>query len=364
MSSVDDRIVRMQFDNGQFNKGVESTTKALSGLESSLKLDGMANNIDSIASKFSVMGVIGATAINRLSTAAINTGVKMASSLVDPIVEGGKKRALNIEQAKFQLSGLGQDVRTIMDDVNYAVDGTAYGLDEAAMAASQLAASQVSAGDDMKASLRGISGVAAMTGSSYSDIASVFTKVAGQGRVMGDDLLRLSARGMNAAATMAKAMGISEAEVRDMATKGQISFKMFADAMNDAFGEQATKANETFKGAASNFRASLARLGQQYFLGTDMFNANGYFERQRKKLVAITPLINQFGKALKPVMTKYNELASIKTDNMVSWIDKIADSGIIENLSVVGDEIANTMQNIFDGITSVLKPITTRLSKT
>ena len=48
MSSVDDRIVRMQFDNGQFNKGVESTTKALSGLESSLKLDGMANNIDSI----------------------------------------------------------------------------------------------------------------------------------------------------------------------------------------------------------------------------------------------------------------------------------------------------------------------------
>ena len=206
MSSVDDRIVRMQFDNGQFNKGVESTTKALSGLENSLKLDGVANDIEKISSKFSVMGVIGATAINRLANAAINTGLKMASSLVDPIVEGGKKRALNIEQAKFQLSGLGQDVRTIMDDVNYAVDGTAYGLDEAAMAASQLAASQVSAGDDMKASLRGISGVAAMTGSSYSDIANIFTKVAGQGRVMGDDLLRLSARGLNAAATMAKSM--------------------------------------------------------------------------------------------------------------------------------------------------------------
>ena len=41
---------------------------------------------------------------------------------------------------------------------------------------------------------------------------------------MGDQLLQLSGRGMNAAATLAEQMGKTEQEVRDMVSKGQISF--------------------------------------------------------------------------------------------------------------------------------------------
>src|SRR5699024_9652759 len=113
-------------------------------------------------------------------------------AMVDPLIEGGKKRALNIEQAKFQFEGLGMDVEKTMASANEAVLGTAFGLDEAAVVAAQFGASGMRAGKDMTDALRGISGVAAMTGSSYSDVGNIFTKVAGQGRLMGDDLLRLS----------------------------------------------------------------------------------------------------------------------------------------------------------------------------
>ena len=102
------------------------------------------------------------------------------------------------------------DVEQAMDDALYAVKGTAYGLDEAARAASQLGASGIELGNDMKNVLRGISGVAAMTNSSYDDISRIFIKVAGNGRLMGQELLQLSGRGINAAAILAKEFNTSE----------------------------------------------------------------------------------------------------------------------------------------------------------
>ena len=54
----------------------------------------------------------------------------------------------------------------------------------------------------MKTALRGISGMAAMTGRTYSDIGNIFTKVAGNGRLMSQELLQFSASGLNAAATL------------------------------------------------------------------------------------------------------------------------------------------------------------------
>ena len=186
-----------------------------------------------------------------------------------------------------------------MADASYAVDGTAYSLDAAAKVASQLGASGMRAGEDMRRSLRAVSGVAAMAGSSYEDIGNVFTKVAGQGRLMGDDLLRLSSRGINAAATIAKELNKTEAEVRQMVTEGKVSFKIFSDAMDSAFGEHATAANKTFTGSLSNMKSALGRIGEKFYTP---FHQN-----------LITPLndlrmvINEVNSALTPA---FNSLAN------------------------------------------------------
>ena len=108
----------------------------------------------------------------------------------------------------------------------------------------------------MKTALRGISGVAAMTNSTYEDISSIYTTVAGNGKLMTDQLNQLSSRGINAAATLGKQLGYTEAEIRSMTTKGEISFQEFADAMDSAFGDHAKDANNTLTGVTSNIKRS------------------------------------------------------------------------------------------------------------
>src|SRR5699024_11252916 len=83
---------------------------------------------------------------------------------------------------------------------------------------------------------------------------SIFTTVAGQGRLMTDQLNQLAFRGLNAASTLAKHFGVTEAELRDMVSKGKVQFSDFAEAMDEAFGAQAAKSNETFTGALSNLK--------------------------------------------------------------------------------------------------------------
>lgn len=260
---VDERVVEMRFDNDKFEKNVKTTMSTLDKFKKKLKFSGaskgfeeintaankvsfnkLEQSINAIQNRFSTMGIVGMRVIENLTDKAMMFVSKIRSFVTDGIVSGGIRRATNLENAQFQLQGLLNDaeaVEAVMKNVNDAVDGTAYSLDAAATVASQLAASGMKAGDEMFSALRGVAGVAAMTNSSYEDIGRIYTQVAGQGKLMGDQLLQLSGRGMNAAATLAKYLNKSEAEVREMTSKGEIDFKTFAAAMDDAFGEHAKR---------------------------------------------------------------------------------------------------------------------------
>ena len=312
-NTIDNRVVQMEFDNKQFENGAKTTMTTLEKLKQSLNfnssvnslsklesaartftLNGVTNSIDVVCDSFSAMGVVGATVIQNLTNSAMAMARKITGLLTTPLIEGGKNRALNIEQAKFQLEGLGVAWETIKDDINYGVKDTAYGLDAAAKVASQLVASNIEVGDSMKTALRGVSGVAAMTNSSYEEIGHIFTTVAGNGKLMTEQLRMLSARGLNIAAELGKQLGKSEAEIREMVSKGQIDFKTFSEAMDNAFGEHAKDANKTFTGSLSNMRAALSRIGADI--------ATPAFENLRKAINALTPVIDGVHTALTPVI--------------------------------------------------------------
>lgn len=287
---IDHRIVEMRFDNKQFEAGTRQTLGTLSKLKEALKLpnsakafkeideaskniklDGIASAVDSLNRRFSFLGETVRNISNNIRDALISGIKKPMDWVTDSIVSGGVKRAMNIENAHFQLQALLKDeakVQAVMADAMESVDGTAYAYDEAAKAAAQFSASGIQAGDDMLAALKGITGVAAMTNSQFADISMIFTTVAGNGRLMGDQLLQLSSRGLNAASTLADYFrevrgqaGMTEGTVREMVSKGKISFKDFSDAMTWAFGDSAKRANETFTGAMSNMKSALARIG-------------------------------------------------------------------------------------------------------
>ena len=339
---VDERVVEMRFDNAQFERKVSTTMSTLDKLKKSLNLDGAAKGLqnvnaaaktasfDSLAasvskleSRFSVLGIVGMRVIENLTDSMMRLAQKTANFLTSGIVQGGIKRAMNLENAHFQLQGLLKDeeaVAAVMQNVSDSVDGTAYSLDSAAKVASQLAASGMRAGDEMFKSLRAVAGVAAMTNSEYDEIGRIFTKVAGQGRLMGDDLLSLSSRGMNAAATLAESMGTTESAVREMVTKGQIDFKTFASAMDDAFGEHAKKANETLTGALSNVKAALARIGALFV--SPLVEQNG----------ELVQLLNNVRVKINDIKTALVPVADYVVNIVKNLISKV--SAFVEKLDV------------------------------
>ena len=339
-NKIDERVVEMRFDNAQFEKNVSTTMSTLDKLKKSLNLDGAAKGLqnvnaaakttsfDSLAAsvskleyRFSTLGIVGMRVIENLTDSMMRLAQKTLNFLTSGVVQGGIKRAMNLENAHFQLQGLLKDeeaVAAVMQNVGDSVDGTAYSLDSAAKVASQLAASGMRAGDDMFKSLRAVAGVAAMTNSEYDDIGRIFTKVAGQGRLMGDDLLSLSSRGMNAAATLAESMGITESAVRDMVSKGQIDFKTFAYAMDDAFGEHAKKANETLTGALSNVKAALARIGALFV--SPLVEQNGELVQL---LNNVRVKINDIKETLVPVANYVVNILKNLISKVSSFVEKL-----------------------------------------
>lgn len=362
---VDERVVEMRFENGQFEKGVAQSTESLNKLKKSLNLEGAAKgleNVNSVAKntsgieslaaslekvehRFSTMGIVGMRVIENLTDSAMRFAKKTVSFVTGGIINGGKRRAMNLENANFQLQGLLKNeeaVAAVMQNVSDAVDGTAYSLDAAAKVASQLAASGMKAGDQMFSALRGVAGVAAMTNSSYEDIGRIFTQVAGQGRIMGDQLLQLSGRGMNAAATLASYLTkigdgtkYTEAQIRDMVSKGKISFDTFAAAMDDAFGEHAKAANSTFEGALSNIKSALGRIGADFI--KPLIAQNGPFVNLFN---AIRKKVNQIHEITKPIA----EWATKTIGNMVNKLAGFLEKLDIKNpfAKVNGGDVAKT----------------------
>lgn len=330
MSSVDNRVVRMQFDNAQFEQGVAKSMKTLDMLNEKLQfkeaqkgvsalqvaIAGLEDvNSDVVSKAFkgldkiatystTIVGKIADKIKNEIADSIMEAVKKITSipdAAINQIKSGGWNRATNIANAQFQIEGLGYSWEKVKEAADYAVTDTAYGLDSAAKAAAQLAASGVdfekvidkAGGRDltqMHKSLRAISGVAAMTNSSYDEIANIFTKIAGTGRLYATELNSISIRGINAAATLAKFLDVTEEDVHDLVKKGLIDFEMFSEAMDEAFGDHAKEANKTFSGSLANMKAALSRIGAIF--------AQPVLDKTNTFFISVTSQIKKFQKAL------------------------------------------------------------------
>lgn len=385
MASVDKRVVDLQFNNAHFAKGVESTIKSLDDLNRNLDNTGASGSgLEKLRVGFDALDVVGMTVISNLANAAIDLGKTIVNYAAKPfdmainqIVTGGIKRAKNIENARFLLGGLFGDeqvmnkdagkmvskVDWVMDNALESVSGTAYGLDQAAKAAAQFAASGIEAGEPMIQVLKGVAGVAALTNSEFDDISKIFTNVAGTGRVTRNELNSLAMRGINPFILLAEHMGKSVAEVQEILSSpnANISAETFF-ATFEQFSDHATKANETFSGSLSNLRSALSRIGAVV--------AQPGLEMARNVFNELREVVNALNKSLKPVQ---NALISMMTNaagldkdgNPVGWLvsslrdlsTMMKEGGGIEKLSKIFTNVLSTMQNVGKGISSVFAPI-------
>src|SRR5690349_10969268 len=96
MSSIDERTVKMQFENAQFKKGAQETQKALADVNKSVDAAGkskglldLSSNMEKVAVTASKMQVITTTALATIANKATNVAIGLAKSLTfDPIRQG------------------------------------------------------------------------------------------------------------------------------------------------------------------------------------------------------------------------------------------------------------------------------------
>lgn len=379
--TIDNKIVSLEFQDSGFEENVNKAIDSLQALKKSLNMDAAAENllslnkaaqkVDLSAAADSVDGfaerILGK--ISKIPTgigAALGTlfGGLTKDLIIDPLgqaISGGIARSQKIADAKFQLQGLGITWNDISEDIDYAVDGTAFGLDSAAKAASQFATAGVKLGDEMKSALRAISGVAAMGSATYDEIAPIFTKAAGNNKVMADELNRIAIHGVSATAELAKffntietnnkvtpemkkkildltkGMQVSQADIREFASKSKISFDIFAEAMDEAFGEHAKDANNTFTGALDNMKAALSRIGQD-FRAPIMDAAIGVFNSLRL-------MINAIRKNLSPIAEIW--------ERITHFIGKVASAGI-DRITGILQKTIEPMQDIGHSLLNIL----------
>lgn len=390
---IENRVVEMEFKNKDFEKAIAVTLDSIDQLNKKLdslndvntkgfdvitkaanKVDfsALMSGLDNLENRFTtITGKIKSQIQDWVIEDVIKKPLaeleKVADTVFNTIVNKGKARSQNLAQAKFQLEALGLTWEQIYDDMDYAVSGTAYGLDEAAMAASQFAAANVKLGDDMKSALRGISGVAAMTGRSYSEIAQIFTTVAGKGKAMNGEIARIEERGLGAKKAIADfinetgALGnsikVTTNDIFELASKGQISFEVFSKAMDTAFGEHATAANNLFTGALANTKAALGRIGERF--------ATPIYEDLRQVLVSLIPVINDFKKNLDPIVNSVTNVTGSVREMTVSLLEFIHSAfdedlkdrsifeGTIDSKEVLLDVI-NKVADLINGIGAAL----------
>lgn len=189
-STIDQRVVEMQFNNRDFETNVSTSMSTLDKLKQSLNLNGatkglenvdaaakrvnlsgLGSAIETVHSKFSALEVMGITALANITNSAVNAGKRIASALtIQPIKTGFKEYETQIGAVQTILANTSnkgstlQDVNRALDELNLYADKTIYNFAEMTKNIGRFTAAGVDL-DTSVSAIQGIANLAAVSGS-------------------------------------------------------------------------------------------------------------------------------------------------------------------------------------------------------
>lgn len=189
--SIDERIVEMQFNNRQFESGVKESLGSLDRLKKGLDLDGasksltglgeagrkfslagIAEGVDTIAGKFTTLGIIGVTAIQNIVNSAVEAGKRIVSALtIDPIMAGFSEYELKMGSVQTIMAGTGaslEEVNKKLNELNEYSDRTIYSFSDMTSNIGKFTNAGVSL-DRSVGAIQGISNAAALAGANSNE---------------------------------------------------------------------------------------------------------------------------------------------------------------------------------------------------
>lgn len=173
---------------------------------------------------------------------ARDVGQKLTIGLSVPIAAAGVKAlasAAKFEKLQTQLNVLTGSAEKGTEAFKQLVKfsaGTPFQLDELVQANNTLMGFGVSAEDAFK-HLQSIGDIAAVSGGDLQGISVAFGQVAAAGRLMGQDLLQLINNGVPIIDMLSDSMGVAKSEIKDMVSKGAVTFPVLIEAFQKATSE-------------------------------------------------------------------------------------------------------------------------------
>ena len=408
-TTIDNRVVEMQFNNERFERNVRTSMSTLEKLKQSLNLTGAAKgfeNIDAaskrmnfsglgsavetIHSKFSALEVMGITALANITNSAVNAGKRIASALtIKPITTGFQEYETQINAVQTILANTESkgttlnDVNGALDTLNEYADKTIYNFTEMTRNIGTFTAAGVDLDTSVK-SIQGIANLAAVSGSTSQQASTAMYQLsqalaagkvslmdwnsvvnAGMGGQVFQDALKRTAKTMG---TDVDALIKKYGSFRESLTKGEW---LTTDVLTKTL-EQFTMAAEEGSEEWNNFKKSLMDDGYTEQQANDILKMANTATNAATKVKTFTQLWDTLQEAAQSGWTQTWEIIVGDFEEAKELLTKVSDviGEMINNSSKVRNELLKGWKDaggrtdfiegvwsVFDGILAIVTPI-------
>lgn len=231
----------------------------------------------------------------------------------------GFSRIMDTDAAQAKLEGLGystEEIGRITEQVTDAIDGGMTTMAEGTDIAAGALAAGVDEGQELERYIKLVGDAAVGSGRDVGDMAQIFNRVQGQGKLMTEELNQVEQGMPGFSNAMAEHMGVSMEAFREMVTEGEVSSEEFLDVMDDFAGGMADAHAKSFKGMAQNAKAYIGQIGEAFLNGGE--DSKGFFDQ-------LKPMMSDLNDWLQTLIPKATEFGQKFGESFANMVDKIKD---------------------------------------
>lgn len=218
-----------------------------------------------------------------------------------------------------------------MDNALASVQGTAFGLDEAATVAATTVAAGVKPGKELEKTLKLVGDAATIAGVDLTSMSSIFGKVAASNKIQGDVIAQLNDAGIPIVQLLGKELGTTAEETLKLASEGKVNFATFQKAMQKGLGGAALESGKTVTGAFANLQAALGRLGAK-LLGPAFASLPAFLSGLTERLDSLGPVAEKIGKVIGAAFSRIAPVVMRLRDGFGDLVAMFAQSDLAASL--------------------------------
>lgn len=313
-TTIDQRVVQMEFNNRQFESNAADTINTVEKLKNSLNFTGvskgldsvqdsakridmsvLSNGVETVRARFSALQVMAVTALSNITNSAVNAGKRLAASFtIEPIKTGLAEYETQIGAVQTILANTSSkgttlnQVNAALDELNEYADKTIYNFTQMTRNIGTFTAAGVDL-DTSVSAIQGIANLAAVSGSTSQQASTAMYQLSqalAAGKVTLMDWNSVVNAGMggevfqNALKQTARDMGIAVDDIideydtfRESLTQGEW---LTADVLTSTLGKMTKSGAVEYLAEiteiSSDSISELQKLGEASGYNTEEFN--------------------------------------------------------------------------------------------